>query len=483
MSDYDEFYNLYGPGRNAGMHNDLNSLFRLNERELKNQRKATLQEKNKAVMQAQKAYQEATPENKQAAQANLQNAQQAQQEAETEYTSRLSNTGKGLYKTGQAAKAAGKAFVSGLKQQLPGNKNSQSGSTQSQDNNTASGQSENNQEQTAEQKGASLGQKAANAVGTAVNAAGNALGSIANAKITKERVNDLNGPQKEEIRNTQMRGADAAKYRDAYMQKATVGTDSYTSKQASTDSKQKQETRQARTGAADADASLMVDDASSGDMYKAEEFKNENLANANKQSQEVYNARSAANKMLGKMQNEAYEQGQMADYNNQSNVLSNATGSQQETVQTEQQPAQASDNGQTAEEESTGAKDQSFNLPRDQVQHVFNAFLGSPRGADIIAGKGTPEEQAYFEYIKNTTGAVPSTTYDEHGTNWVKNENNKKAYNMLRDARAAAGTEGGGKGSDNFYRDENGNLINERTGQKASGYQNLQFTKEALRPF
>lgn len=445
---------------NSGLYSDMNSLFRLDPKKLKNQKKIALHEKNKALIQAQKAYQEATPENKQTAQANLQNAQQAKNDAESAYTSMLSKTEKDLYNVGQAGKAAGKAFVSGVKQQFTGNKNNSSvTSTQAKDTQSQL-VSKQGQEQSAEQKGTNFGQKAAQAVGTVANMAGNALGSIINAKNINNRVNDLNGPQKEEIRNTQMRGADAAKYRDAYMQKATVGTDSYTSKQASTDSKQKQETRQERTGAADGDASLMVDDASSGDLQWAENFQNENLANANKQSQEVFNARSAANKMRGKMQNEAYGQGQMTDYNNQSNNLSNANGGQQEAAQTEsRQPAQVSDNAQTTDEESTGAKDFSFQIPANEVQGVINAVTGHEKGVDIRNGGGTPAQQQYYKYLISNGVKVPNV-YTPADKFSEMNDINKQAMNAMTNIRS------GGDPTKNYVQGKDGKYYAEGTGEK-----------------
>ena len=78
MSDFDRYYNQYGPG--ANMHNDLNSLCRLDPKkrreeqlkakELRSQNRMNLQEKNKAVTQAQKAFQEATPEQKHSRRSN-----------------------------------------------------------------------------------------------------------------------------------------------------------------------------------------------------------------------------------------------------------------------------------------------------------------------------------------------------------------------------------------------------------------------------
>lgn len=474
-----------------GLYNDLNSLFRLDPKklreeklkakELKNQHRVDLQNKNKALIQAQKAYQEAAPEQKQAALTNLQNAQQAQKDAETEYTNRLSKTGKDLYKVGQAGKAAGKTFISGVKQQFLGNKNNQQQGQQV--DNTTTQQTQNNKQQTAEQKGSNIGQKAAEANGSTIGTIGTAIGTaIGNKWNMQQAGKDPTGTSEANRQiaknHLNMQQATSQVFADRAKQNASRPLGSITGETTRHLTKENFDSN-SKQAAADGGAKLMQQDNTvMGDINADRDFKTQQAQQAYDWQQEANDEQNVADILRQDASVMDYNAMQRADYNNQSNDLSNATNGQQEVVQAEQQPAQNPSNVQNADEESTGAKDQSFSLSRDQVQHVFNAFLGSSRGADIIAGKGTPEEQAYFEYIKATTGAVPSTTYDVTGSNWTKNENNKKAYNMLRDARAAAGTEGGGKSSDNFYRDKNGNLVNERTGQKASGYQNLQFTKE-----
>ena len=469
---FDDYKNHY----DSNMHNDLYNWYRLSNAGFKKQYKTDMQEKNKALMQAQKAYQEATPEQKQVAQANLQNAQKAAQSAKKLYKDSLSGTEKDLYNVGQAGKAAGKAFISGIKQQLPSNKNNQQG--QQADNTASTQQTKNNEQQTAEQKGSNIGQKAAKAAGSAIGTIGTAIGNKWNMQQAGK---DLTGTSEanRQIANNHlnMQQATSQVFADRAKQDASRSVGSILGEDTRNLTKQNYNEK-SNQAAADGGASLMQQDNTVlGDVNTARNFKTQREQTAYDRQQEANDEQNVADILRQDASAMDYNAMQMVDYNNQSNNLSNATNGQQEARQevTDQQP---SDTGQNADEESTGAKDQSFNLSRDQIQHVFNAFLGSSRGADIIAGKGTPEEQAYFEYIKATTGAVPSTTYDATGDNWTKNENNKKAYNMLRNARAAVGTEGGGKSSDNFYRDKNGNLVNERTGQKASGYQNLQFTKE-----
>lgn len=467
---FDDYKNHYG----SNIHNDLNNWYRLSNAGFKKQYKTDMQEKNKALMQAQKAYQEATPEQKQVALTNLQNAQKAAQSAKKLYEGSLSGTEKDIYNIGQAGKAAGKAFISGVKQQFPGN-NQQQG--QQVDNTTQ--QTQNNGQQTAEQKGSNIGQKVAKAAGSAIGTVGTA---IVNKWNMQQAGKDPTGTSEanRQIANNHlnMQQATSQVFADRAKQNASRPLGSITGETTRHLTKENFDSN-SKQAAADGAAKLMQQDNTvMGDINADRDFKTQQAQQAYDWQQEANDEQNVADVLRQDASAMDYNAMQRADYNNQSNDLSNATNGQQEVAQSEQQPAQNPSNVQNADEESTGAKDQSFNLSRDQIQHVFNAFLGSSRGADIIAGKGTPEEQAYFEYIKATTGAVPSTSYDVTGANWIKNENNKKAYNMLRNARAAVGTEGGGKSSDNFYRDKNGNLVNERTGQKASGYQNLQFTKE-----
>ena len=441
---FDDYKNHYG----SNMYNDLNSWYRLSNAGFKKQYKTDMQEKNKALMQAQKAYQEATPEQKQAALTNLQNAQKAAQSAKKLYEDSLSGTEKDLYNVGQAGKAAGKAFISGVKQQLPGNKNNQQG--QQADNNTSAQaadtsstkqtknngqQTENNGQQTAEQKGSNIGQKAAKAVGSAIGTIGTAIvnkwnmqqagkdptgTSEANRQIAN---NHLNMQQA-----TSQAFADRAKQDASRSVGSIVGEDTRHLTKQNFDSNSKQ-------ASADGGAKLMQQDNTVlGDINTARNFKTQREQTAYDRQQEANDEQNVADVLRQDASVMDYNAMQMADYNNQSNALSNATNGQQEARQ-EATGQQSSDTGHTADEESTGAKDFSFQIPANEVQGVINAVTGNEKGADIRNGGGTPAQQQYYKYLISNGVQVPKiyTPADKFSE---MNDINKQAMDAMKNIRS-----------------------------------------------
>ena len=465
---FDDYKNHYG----SNMYNDLNSWYRLSNAGFKKQYKTDMQEKNKALMQAQKAYQEATPEQKQAALTNLQNAQKAAQSAKKLYEDSLSGTEKDLYNVGQAGKAAGKAFISGVKQQLPGNKNNQQG--QQADNNTSAQaadtsstkqtknngqQTENNGQQTAEQKGSNIGQKAAKAVGSAIGTIGTAIvnkwnmqqagkdptgTSEANRQIAN---NHLNMQQA-----TSQAFADRAKQDASRSVGSIVGEDTRHLTKQNFDSNSKQ-------ASADGGAKLMQQDNTVlGDINTARNFKTQREQTAYDRQQEANDEQNVADVLRQDASVMDYNAMQMADYNNQSNALSNATNGQQEARQ-EATDQQSSDTGHTADEESTGAKDFSFQIPANEVQGVINAVTGNEKGADIRNGGGTPAQQQYYKYLISNGVQVPKiyTPADKFSE---MNDINKQAMDAMKNIRS------GGDPTKNYVQGKDGKYYAEGTGEK-----------------
>lgn len=465
---FDDYKNHYG----SNMYNDLNSWYRLSNAGFKKQYKTDMQEKNKALMQAQKAYQEATPEQKQAALTNLQNAQKAAQSAKKLYEDSLSGTEKDLYNVGQAGKAAGKAFISGVKQQLPGNKNNQQG--QQADNNTSAQaadtsstkqtknngqQTENNEQQTAEQKGSNIGQKAAKAVGSAIGTIGTAIvnkwnmqqagkdptgTSEANRQIAN---NHLNMQQA-----TSQAFADRAKQDASRSVGSIVGEDTRHLTKQNFDSNSKQ-------ASADGGAKLMQQDNTVlGDINTARNFKTQREQTAYDRQQEANDEQNVADVLRQDASVMDYNAMQMADYNNQSNALSNATNGQQEARQ-EATDQQSSDTGHTADEESTGAKDFSFQIPANEVQGVINAVTGNEKGADIRNGGGTPAQQQYYKYLISNGVQVPKiyTPADKFSE---MNDINKQAMDAMKNIRS------GGDPTKNYVQGKDGKYYAEGTGEK-----------------
>lgn len=465
---FDDYKNHYG----SNMYNDLNSWYRLSNAGFKKQYKTDMQEKNKALMQAQKAYQEATPEQKQAALTNLQNAQKAAQSAKKLYEDSLSGTEKDLYNVGQAGKAAGKAFISGVKQQLPGNKNNQQG--QQADNNTSAQaadtsstkqtknngqQTENNGQQTAEQKGSNIGQKAAKAVGSAIGTIGTAIvnkwnmqqagkdptgTSEANRQIAN---NHLNMQQA-----TSQAFADRAKQDASRSVGSIVGEDTRHLTKQNFDSNSKQ-------ASADGGAKLMQQDNTVlGDINTARNFKTQREQTAYDRQQEANDEQNVADVLRQDASVMDYNAMQMADYNNQSNALSNTTNGQQEARQ-EATGQQSSDTGHTADEESTGAKDFSFQIPANEVQGVINAVTGNEKGADIRNGGGTPAQQQYYKYLISNGVQVPKiyTPADKFSE---MNDINKQAMDAMKNIRS------GGDPTKNYVQGKDGKYYAEGTGEK-----------------
>lgn len=465
---FDDYKNHYG----SNMYNDLNSWYRLSNAGFKKQYKTDMQEKNKALMQAQKAYQEATPEQKQVALTNLQNAQKAAQSAKKLYENSLSGTEKDLYNVGQAGKAAGKAFISGVKQQLPGNKNNQQG--QQADNNTSAQaadtsstkqtknngqQTENNGQQTAEQKGSNIGQKAAKAVGSAIGTIGTAIvnkwnmqqagkdptgTSEANRQIAN---NHLNMQQA-----TSQAFADRAKQDASRSVGSIVGEDTRHLTKQNFDSNSKQ-------ASADGGAKLMQQDNTVlGDINTARNFKTQREQTAYDRQQEANDEQNVADVLRQDASVMDYNAMQMADYNNQSNALSNATNGQQEARQ-EATGQQSSDTGHTADEESTGAKDFSFQIPANEVQGVINAVTGNEKGTDIRNGGGTPAQQQYYKYLISNGVQVPKiyTPADKFSE---MNDINKQAMDAMKNIRS------GGDPTKNYVQGKDGKYYAEGTGEK-----------------
>ncbi len=455
MSNFDKYYNQYGPG--ADMHSDLNSWYKLSNAGFKKQYKSDMHEKNKALMQAQKAYQEATPENKQVAQANLQNAQKAAQDAKSLYTNSLTGAEKDLHNMGQAAKAAGKSIMSGIKQQLPGNKNNQQQGQQTQNNGQ---KTQNNGQQTAEQKGAGFGQKAAKAAGATAQAIGKAIGNKWQMQQTGKDPTGTSEANRQIANNhLNMQQATSQVFTDRAKQDASRSTGSILGEDTRNLTKQKYNEK-SNQAAADGGASLMQQDNTVlGDINNARNFKTQREQTAYDRQQEANDEQNVADVLRQDATAADYNAMQAADYNNQSNDLSNAANGQQEATQAEQQPAQNPSSAQTAEEESTGAKDFSFQIPANEVQGIINAVLGNKYGADIRNGGGTPAQQQYYKYLI-TNGVTPSTSEVDEKTFINMSDINKQAMQAMRNMRS------GGDTTKNYVKGNDGKYYAEGTGDK-----------------
>lgn len=448
---FDDYKNHYG----STMHNDLNSWYRLSNARFKKQYKTDMQEKNKALMQAQKAYQEATPEQKQAALTNLQNAQKAAQSAKKLYEDSLSGTEKDIYNVGQAGKAAGKAFISGVKQQLPGNKNNQQG--QQVDNTTQ--QTKNNGQQTAEQKGSTIGQKAAKTAGSAISTIGTAIGNKWNMQQAGKDPTGTSEANRQIANNhLNMQQATSQAFADRAKQDASRSVGSIVGEDTRNLTKQNYNEK-SNQAAADGGASLMQQDNTVlGDINAARNFKTQREQTAYDRQQEANDEQNVADVLRQDASAMDYNAMQRADYNNQSNDLSNAVNGQQEAGQgaVTQQP---SDTGQTANEESTGAKDFSFQIPANEVQGVINAVTGHEKGADIRNGGGTPAQQQYYKYLISNGVQVPKT-YTPANKFSEMNDINKQAMDAMTNIRS------GGDPTKNYVQGKDGKYYAEGTGEK-----------------
>ena len=467
---FDDYKNHYG---NNNMYNDLNSWYRLSNAGFKKQYKTDMQEKNKALMQAQKAYQEATPEQKQATLTNLQNAQKAAQSAKKLYEDSLSGTEKDLYNIGQAGKAAGKAFISGVKQQLPGNKNNQQG--QQADNNasaqadnnaseqaadtSSTQQTKNNGQQTAEQKGSNIGQKAAKAAGSAANAIGTAIGNMWNMQQAGKDPTGTSEANRQIANNhLNMQQATSQTFADRAKQDASRSVGSIVGEDTRNLTKQNYNEK-SNQAAADGGASLMQQDNTVlGDINTARNFKTQREQTAYDRQQEANDEQNVADVLRQDASVMDYNAMQRADYNNQSNALSNATNGQQEARQ-KSATQQPSDTGQTADEESTGAKDFSFQIPANEVQGVINAVTGHEKGADIRNGGGTPAQQQYYKYLISNGVQVPKTYTPEDKFSEI-HDINRQAMNAMKYIRS------GGNPTKNYVQGKDGKYYAEGTGEK-----------------
>lgn len=474
---FDDYKNHYG----SNMYNDLNSWYRLSNAGFKKQYKTDMQEKNKALMQAQKAYQEATPEQKQAALTNLQNAQKAAQSAKKLYEDSLSGTEKDLYKVGQAAKAAGKSFVSGVKQQLPGNKNNQQG--QQADNNASAQaadtsytqQTKNNGQQTAEQKGSNIGQKAAKAAGSAIGTIGTAIGNKWNMQQAGKDPTGTSEANRQIANNhLNMQQATSQAFADRAKQNASRPLGSITGETTKHLTKENFDSN-SKQAAADGGAKLMQQDNTvMGDINADRDFKTQQAKQAYDWQQEANDEQNVADVLRQDASVMDYNAMQRADYNNQSNALSNTINGQQETRQeaTDQQP---SDKGQTADEESTGAKDFSLQIPANEVQGVINAVTGHEKGADIRNGGGTPAQQQYYKYLISNGVQVPNIYTPEDKFSEMSTTN-KQAMEAMKNMRS------GGNSTKNYVQGKDGKYYAEGTGEKMNEDQ-LTIINAVNRPF
>ena len=459
---FDDYKNHYG----SNMYNDLNSWYRLSNAGFKKQYKTDMQEKNKALMQAQKAYQEATPEQKQAALTNLQNAQKAAQSAKKLYEGSLSGTEKDIYNVGQAAKAAGKSFISGVKQQLPGNKNNQQG--QQTDNNasvqaadtSSTQQTKNNEQQTAEQKGSNIGQKAAKAAGSAIGTIGTAIGTKWNMQQAGKDPTGTSEANRQIANNHfNMQQATSQVFADRAKQNASRPLGSITGETTRHLTKENFDSN-SKQAAADGGSKLMQQENTvMGDINADRDFKTQQAKQAYDWQQEANDEQNVADVLRQDASVMDYNAMQRADYNNQSNALSHATNGQQEVAQTEQQPAQNPSNIQTADEESTGAKDFSFQIPANEVQGVINAVTGHEKGADIRNGGGTPAQQQYYKYLISNGVQVPNVFTPEDKFSEMSTAN-KQAMEAMKNIRS------GGNPTKNYVQGKDGKYYAEGTGEK-----------------
>lgn len=451
---FDDYKNHYG----SSMHNDLNSWYRLSNAGFKKQYKTDMQEKNKALMQAQKAYQEAAPEQKQAALTNLQNAQKAAQSAKKLYEDSLSGTEKNLYNIGQAGKAAGKAFISGVKQQLPGNKNNQQG--QQAADTSSKQQTKNNGQQTAEQKGSNIGQKAAKSAGSAIDTIYTAIGNKWNMRQAGKDPTGTSEANRQIANNhLNMQQATSQTFADRAKQNASRPLGSITGETTKHLTKENFDSN-SKQAAADGGAKLMQQENTvMGDINADRDFKIQQAKQAYDWQQEANDEQNVADVLRQDASVMDYNAMQRADYNNQSNELSNATNGQQEVAQTEQQPAQNPSNTQTAEEESTGAKDFSFQIPANEVQGVINAITGHEKGADIRNGGGTPAQQQYYKYLISNGVQVPNVYTPEDKFSEM-HDINRQAMNAMKYIRS------GGNPTKNYVQGKDGKYYAEGTGEK-----------------
>ena len=214
-----------------------------------------------------------------------------------------------------------------------------------------------------------------------------------------------------------------------------------------------------KQAAADGAAKLMQQDNTvMGDINAARNFKTQREQTAYDRQQEANDEQNVADVLRQDASVMDYNAMQMADYNNKSNELSNATNGQQEARQ-KATGQQSSNTSQTADEESTGAKDFSFQIPANEVQGVINAVTGHEKGADIRNGGGTPAQQQYYKYLISNGVQVPNvfTPADKFSE---MSATNKQAMDAMTNIRS------GGNPTKNYVQGKDGKYYAEGTGEK-----------------
>ena len=226
---------------------------------------------------------------------------------------------------------------------------------------------------------------------------------------------------------------------------------------------------------ADGGAKLMQQDNTvMGDINADRDFKTQQAKQAYDWQQEANDEQNVADVLRQDASVMDYNAMQRADYNNQSNALSNATNGQQEARQ-ESATQQPSDTSQTADEESTGAKDFSFQIPANEVQGVINAVTGHEKGADIRNGGGTPAQQQYYKYLISNGVQVPNVYTPEDKFSKMSTAN-KQAMEAMKNMRS------GGDPTKNYVQGKDDKYYAEDTGEKMNEDQ-LTITNAVNRPF
>ena len=214
-----------------------------------------------------------------------------------------------------------------------------------------------------------------------------------------------------------------------------------------------------KQAAADGGAKLMQQENTvMGDINADRDFKTQQAQQAYDWQQEANDEQNVADVLRQDASVMDYNAMQRADYNNQSNALSNATNGQQEARQ-ESATQQTADTGQTADEESTGAKDFSFQIPANEVQGVINAVTGHEKGADIRNGGGTPAQQQYYKYLISNGVQVPNVYTPEDKFSEM-HDINRQAMNAMKYIRS------GGNPTKNYVQGKDGKYYAEGTGEK-----------------
>ena len=202
-----------------------------------------------------------------------------------------------------------------------------------------------------------------------------------------------------------------------------------------------------------------------------------------KNQREMYGAQQTAAEERGNANNQDFRYRQTQQYNREADSLSKGgTESQQQEQQQEQQPTnteqqqeqqptnteqqqeqQATNTEQQQEQQAINTEQQQEQRPSGDPQHVINALLGSSKGQDLRAGQEGPDK-ALYDWVVETYGVQPMqpgkhaneddpNTWEDEYTK--QNENNAKAIQALRGARAGEGHDA----SANYVVDAQGNYI------------------------